>query len=179
MEELSQNILDIAMNSVAVKAPNINIRITEDTANSTLLISIADDGPGMSEEMVARVTDPFCTTRTTRRVGLGIPFFKMQAEMTGGDFEIDSKLGIGTTVTASFHTDHIDFIPIGNLPETMMTLVGAAPDIEISLNYQKDQNALSFDTRQMREVLGEDVPLDTPAVLIWIRDSIAEELDAL
>ena len=179
MEELSQNILDIAMNSVAVKAPNINIRITEDTAKNTLCISIADDGPGMSEEMVARVTDPFCTTRTTRRVGLGIPFFKMQAEMTGGSFSIDSKLGVGTTVTATFHTDHIDFIPIGNLPETMMTLVGAAPNIEITLDYQKDRNTLSFDTRQMREVLGEEVPLDTPAVLIWIRDSIAEELEAL
>ncbi len=179
MEELSQNILDIAMNSVAVKAPNINIRITEDTAKNIVSISIADDGPGMSEEMVSRVTDPFCTTRTTRRVGLGIPFFKMQAEMTGGSFTIDSKLGIGTTVTAVFHTDHIDFIPIGNLPETMMTLVGAAPNIEITLDYQKDRNTLSFDTRQMREVLGEDVPLDTPAVLIWIRDSIAEELEAL
>ena len=179
MEELSQNILDIAMNSVAVKAPNIDIRITEDTAKNILEISIADNGPGMSDEMVARVMDPFCTTRTTRRVGLGIPFFKMQAEMTGGDFTVESKLGVGTTVTASFHTDHIDFIPIGNLPETIMTLVGAAPDIEITLNYEKDHNVLSFDTRQMREVLGEDVPLDTPAVLIWIRDSVAEELETL
>ena len=179
MEELSQNILDIAMNSVAVKAPNISIKITENTEDETLTIFIADDGPGMSEEMVARVTDPFCTTRTTRRVGLGIPFFKMQAEMTGGSFTIDSTLGVGTTVTASFKTDHIDFIPIGNLPETMMTLVGAAPDLDISLNYEKDNNSLNFDTRQMREVLGDDLPLDTPAVLIWIRDSIAEELETL
>ena len=179
MEELSQNILDIAMNSVAVKAPNIDVIIKEDTVNKTLSISIADNGPGMSEEMVSRVTDPFCTTRTTRRVGLGIPFFKMQAEMTGGNFAIDSKLGVGTTVTATFNTDHIDFIPIGNLPETMMTLVGAAPELDISLNYQKDQHTLSFDTREMRQVLGEDVPLDTPAVLIWIRDSITEELETL
>ena len=179
MEELSQNILDIAMNSVAVKSGNIDIFLTEDTALSTLEISIRDNGPGMSEETVAKVTDPFYTSRKTRKVGLGIPFFKMQAEMTGGSFRLDSELGRGTAVTAVFRTDHLDFIPVGNLPETMMTLVGAAPNTEITMTYSRDGKEVTFDTKEIRAVLGEDIPLDTPQVLIWIRDSLAEELSAL
>jgi len=103
----------------------------------------------------------------------------MQAEMTGGSFRLESELGRGTTVTAVFRTDHLDFIPVGNLPETMMTLVGAAPDIEISLIYRRDGEEVTFDTGEIRAVLGEDVPLDTPQVLIWIRDSLTEELSAL
>ena len=68
---------------------------------------VTDNGKGMSKEQVCKVIDPFFTTRTTRKVGMGIPLFKMEAEMTGGSFEIESDLNQGTKVTATFITTHL------------------------------------------------------------------------
>ena len=105
MRELSLNVLDIAQNSISAGATLIEIEIREDTAGRLLTIRIADDGCGMTPEKLKSVADPFYTTRTTRKVGMGVPLFRMAAEMTGGGFEITSEPGKGTTVTALFHTD--------------------------------------------------------------------------
>lgn len=173
MKQLAQNILDIAMNSVRAGATRIAIEIREDTQMHTLEIAVEDNGCGMSPEMVARVSDPFCTTRKTRSVGLGIPLFKMEAEMTGGRFAIESREGIGTRVSAFFHTDSIDCLPLGDVAETVLTLVGAAPSADVVLRHEKDGSQLHFCTQDMRTELG-DVPLDTPEVLLWIRDYLTE-----
>ena len=107
--------MDVAQNSITAGASLITIRVEEDRQKGEMVISIEDNGKGMSEEQVRQVIDPFYTTRTTRKVGLGVPLFKMEAEMTGGDFSIQSRVGEGTLVTARFCTDHVDMIPLGDL----------------------------------------------------------------
>ena len=129
MKELSLNILDIAMNSVKAKAENIGIFIEE--TDETLCVTISDDGCGMSEEMVKSVTDPFCTTRTTRKVGMGIPLLKLAAEQTGGEFSIkssDRPDDHGTVTKAVFYKNHIDFTPLGDVISSITTLIRGAPD---------------------------------------------------
>ena len=123
MRELSLNVLDIAQNSISAGATLIEIEIREDTAGRLLTIRIADDGCGMTPEKLKSVADPFYTTRTTRKVGMGVPLFRMAAEMTGGGFDITSEPGKGTTVTALFHTDHVDFIPLGDICSTVTMLL--------------------------------------------------------
>ena len=120
MPEIALNVLDIAQNSVRAEASLIQISVDVDEAADTLTITIEDNGCGMTAEQTARVTDPFFTTRTTRKIGLGVPFFKMAAESTGGSFSIQSEPGVGTKVTAVFGLSHIDRMPLGvplNNPE--------------------------------------------------------------
>jgi signal transduction histidine kinase len=119
MQELSENILDIAQNSISANAKNITIKLEESIRDDSLIITIADDGKGMSEEFLAQVTSPFKTTRTTRKVGLGISFLKEAAEIADGRFEISSRLGVGTTVKALFVRSHIDRQPVGALADTI------------------------------------------------------------
>ena len=123
MRELSLNVLDIAQNSVSADASLIEIELIEDTGATDLMIGIYDNGKGMTLEQVENVRDPFFTTRTTRKVGMGIPLFKFAAEMTGGKLEIESEVGVGTRVRAYFKTDHLDFTPIGDMTSTVITLI--------------------------------------------------------
>ena len=116
MRELSLHILDIAQNSIKAEAECLRIAVIEDLINDKLTIKIKDDGTGMDADTVKKVVDPFYTTRTTRKVGLGIPLFKLSAEQCGGYFEIKSQLGIGTEITAVFKHSHIDRVPLGNMP---------------------------------------------------------------
>ena len=173
MQELSLNVLDIAQNSVRAKATLVTITMEEDTTAETLKISIADNGCGMSEEQVAHVMDPFFTTRTTLNVGLGIPFFMLTAEATGGQFSIDSTLGVGTTTTAFYHTGHIDMMPVGDMVSTMVTLISMNPDMDFVFHHTLDGRDFTLDTREIKAVL-EDVPIDSPEVVLFIRDSLTE-----
>ncbi len=184
MRELSLNILDIAKNSVRAGASVIEIGIEEDRAACTLRITIKDNGCGMDAETAARVTEPFYTTRTTRKVGLGLPFFKMEAEMTGGTLSLQSRLGEGTSVSALFHTDHVDCLPLGDVGATMQTLIGGSPSIEFVLEHRLteadgEKREMLFDTREIKAVLGEDIPLDTPEILAWISEYITEQYSGL
>jgi nitrogen fixation/metabolism regulation signal transduction histidine kinase len=126
MKELSEHILDIAQNSVAASAAHISILLTEEQ-NHCLTVVIQDNGCGMTPEVLARVADPFTTSRTTRKVGLGIPLYRMVAELTGGSVEIQSTQGVGTTVTAVFYTDHLDCPPLGNIAQVVALLIQAIP----------------------------------------------------
>lgn len=173
MPELSLNILDVAQNSVSAGAGLTAVSIEADTAADRLCITVSDNGRGMSPEQVARVADPFFTTRTTRRVGLGVPFFKLAAELAGGDFSISSEPGVGTTTRASFQLSHIDRMPLGDVGQTFAALVGANPTLDFVLSYRVDNRSFSADTREFRTVLG-DVPLSEPEVLEFISDYIAE-----
>lgn len=179
MKELSLNVLDIAMNSVKAKATLINIHITED--DELLKMEIIDNGCGMTDEFLRGVIDPFCTTRTTRKVGLGIPLLKLAAEQTGGEVVITSKHESeypnehGTRVTATFYKQHIDFTPMGDIVSTVTTLIQGSPDIDFEFLHKTNTFEVSLDTREVREVLGPDIPLSEPEILSWIADNLNDQ----
>ena len=177
MKELSLNVLDIAMNSVKAKATLICIYITED--EELLKMEIIDNGCGMTEEQVKKLSDPFFTTRKTRKVGLGIPFLKMLAEMTGGGVEITSvhesvSTDHGTTTKALFGKNHIDFIPIGDMVETVKTLIQGSPDINFTYRHKTEGGEVMLSCAEIKEVLG-DIPLNEPEILIWIGENLKEQ----
>lgn len=171
MRELSLNILDIVENSVKAEAKIVYIDVIG--KDNVLTISIKDDGKGMSEEFLSRVTDPYTTTRTTRKVGMGLPFLKMEAEMAGGTFDIRSKLGEGTTVTTTFAIDHIDRPPLGDLGETMSILISNGDEVDYVLHFVFNETDFVFDTRELKEQL-DGVPMDEPEVLLFIKNYIRE-----
>ena len=173
MQELSLNVLDVAENSVRANASLVEITVEEDTAAGWLTIVIRDNGRGMTPEQVQTVIDPFYTTRTTRKVGLGVPFFRMAAQLSGGDLTIQSRVGEGTAVTATFGLTSIDRMPLGDINGTIATLVQCNPGIDWLYTRRKDGREMVMDTRQFREVL-EDMPLDSPEVLGFLRDYLAE-----
>ncbi|OUQ21289.1 ATP-binding protein [Lachnoclostridium sp. An14] len=173
MTEISLNILDVAENSTRAGASLVTITVSADTAADRLTVIIDDDGCGMTEEQVAHVTDPFFTTRTTRKVGLGVPFFKYAAESTGGSFTIQSQPGVGTTVTAVFVLSHIDRMPLGDISSTIHTLVVYHPDTDFRYIYEYDGKSFTLDTREFREILG-DVPFDTPEISSYIMEYLTE-----
>ena len=173
MTEISLNILDVAENSTRAGASLVTISVSADTAADRLTVIIDDDGCGMTEEQVAHVTDPFFTTRTTRKVGLGVPFFKYAAESTGGSFTIQSQPGVGTTVTAVFVLSHIDRMPLGDISSTIHTLVVYHPDTDFRYIYEYDGKSFTLDTREFREILG-DVPFDTPEISSYIMEYLTE-----
>lgn len=173
MRELSLNVLDIVQNSITAKANLIEIELIEDRNNDILKINIFDNGKGMTDEQIKSVTDPFYTTRTTRKIGLGIPLFKMAAEMSGGSFKIESIVGVGTKIFTSFIHSSIDRMPVGNINETVSMLIQMNPDIDFVYTHTFNEKSYSLDTRELREQL-EDVPLDTPDVIEWINDYLKE-----
>lgn len=178
MKELSLNLLDIAENSVKAGATLTELRLTE--IGNTLTMTVKDDGCGMSEQTVKNVIDPFYTTRTTRAVGMGLPLLKLEAEQTGGTLQVVSKQKTadstdhGTTVTAVFHTDHIDCVPLGDVISSLVTLIQGHPDDNFLFVHQKDGKTVTLDTRELRAVL-EDVPLSSFEVLQWIDGYLREQ----
>lgn len=178
MRELSLNILDIAQNSITAGASLITVEVTENTVDKTMLIGIYDNGKGMSEEQVKSVIDPFYTTRTTRKVGMGIPLFKMAAEQTGGGLEIESETGVGTSVRATFKTDSVDFTPLGDIASTVQMLITMNTDRDFVYKHTVNEKEFIADTREIKEILG-DVPLDTYEVSQWLLEFIKENTEVL
>lgn len=174
MEDLSLHLLDIVENSTRAGAKLIEIKLEENREKGLLEIVIRDDGPGMDIEMVDKVTDPFVTTRTTRRVGLGLPFFRQSAEEAGGCFTIRSEKGRGTEVRATFQLDHIDRKPVGDIGSTMISLILGNPKVDFVYESNLDGKEVGFDTREMREELGGDLDLTDPAVLGLIKGLFEE-----
>ncbi len=179
MKELSLNILDITENSVKAGATLTQIFLEETVDKLTVII--ADDGCGMSEETQKRVIDPFYTTRTTRKVGLGIPFYKLSAEQTGGSFKIESKskeeypLEHGTVVTAVYNKNHIDFTPLGDIVATVTTLIQGHPDTDFLFRHSKNGKTAELDTRSIRKVLGAEISLSEYEVIKWIEEYLKEQ----
>lgn len=178
MKDLSLHILDIVQNSVSARASKITITIVEHLAEDTLSIRISDNGKGMSPEVLERVTDPFFTSRTTRKVGLGIPLFKQNAELSGGCFSIESREGEGTHLEARFGHAHLDRPPLGDMPGVMMILVGANPDIHFIYTHQRDEECFVFDTHEVQEAL-DGMSLNEPAVIPYLKEMIRENLKAI
>ena len=153
MRELALHILDIAENSIAAGASQVAICIRKDTRNDELVISVKDNGQGMDDELIAKVMDPFITSRTTRKVGLGIPLLKQAANACNGDLTIQSQPGKGTLLTAKFQECHIDRMPIGNLADTFLTLLLGTPEVNWVLDYQVNDEIFHFDDTEVKEVL--------------------------
>lgn len=173
MTELSLNVLDVAENSTRAGAGLVEISVRISEAENRLRIVIKDDGCGMTEEQVARVIDPFYTSRSTRKVGLGVPFFREAALLTGGSFDIASTPGKGTCVTAVFLLDSIDRMPLGDMSATIHNLIVFHPQTDFVYTYQFDQQSFTLDTRQMKEIL-EEVSLDRPEVSTFIKSYLEE-----
>ena len=173
MTELSLNVLDIAENSTRANAKLIEISITANTTTDLLSISIKDDGCGMSKEQLQNVCDPFYTTRTTRKVGLGLSMFKLAATNSGGDFTIDSKLGEGTIVNASFSLSNIDRMPLGDITSTIHTLITMHLDTDFLYTYTYNDKSFSLNTKEFREILG-DVSFNIPEVSNYIKEYLIE-----
>lgn len=178
MRELSLNVLDIAQNSISANATLIEIELNESTEENELLIGIYDNGKGMTKEQLEAVRDPFFTTRTTRKVGMGIPLFRMAAEMTGGHLDIESQVGIGTRVQAFFRTDHLDFVPVGDMASTMVMLITMNEHIDFLYTRSLDKKSFTLDTRHLREILG-GVPFSEPSVSQWLKEYIKDNTNQL
>ncbi|MCH5304278.1 MAG: sensor histidine kinase [Ruminococcus sp.] len=174
MRELSLNVMDVAQNSIRAEAKLVTITVNDSDKDDLLTISIEDDGCGMTEEQVNQVIDPFFTTRTTRKVGLGIPLFKLSAEQTGGSFDIKSQVGKGTVTKASYVKSHVDMTPLGDINSTVEILIRCNPDTDFVFTHSTDKESFTLDTRELREILG-DVRLDTPDVLEWINQYLEEQ----
>ncbi|MEA4895741.1 MAG: sensor histidine kinase [Oscillospiraceae bacterium] len=173
MQELSMNILDVAENSIRAGATLVGIEIDEKPSRNLLIVTISDNGCGMSPEQVKNVTDPFYTTRLTRKVGLGVPFFKMAAELTGGKFVIESEVGKGTDVRADFVRSSIDLMPLGNINETICSLIYCNPQIDFLYTRRLEDKEMTLDTREFRRILG-GIGLNDPSVSKFIREYLAE-----
>ena len=182
MKELSLNILDITENSVKAGASLTSILIDEE--NQVLKLVIKDNGSGMSEEILRGVTDPFYTTRTTRKVGMGLPLLKLAAEQTGGSMTVESvscesdPVNHGTKVEALFYQDSIDATPLGDVVSTVCTLIQGHPDTDFYFSHRilnENQDILvELDTRQIREVL-DGVPLNEYEVIKWIEEYLNDQ----
>jgi hypothetical protein len=175
MEDISLHILDIAENSINAEATVIRIRIAEDSSNDLFTVTIEDNGKGMTEEFMQKILDPFCTTRTTRNVGLGLSLLTQAARETGGDILIQSVPDKGTLVRADFRPSHIDMKPLGNITDTILTLIAGNPQLDFLFSYMREGKSYCLDTLQIRAALGE-VPINSAEVLLAIRSDLCEGL---
>lgn len=178
MKELSLHILDIVQNSVAAKASFIDINIVEDLTTDKFIIEVIDNGHGMDKEYAEKIKDPFTTGRKTRKVGLGVPLLYRACIRCDGDLKIQSERGKGTRVTAWFKHSHIDRAPLGNMIDTILTIIMGNPEIDIVYRHKKDKNEICFDTREIKKALGE-VPINEPEVISWIKGFLEEGFSSI
>lgn len=178
MKELSLHILDIVQNSIVADATLVEVNIYENTNEDVLLFSIIDNGKGMDEELVQKVTDPFITSRTTRKVGLGIPLLKAAAEAALGNLSIFSKVGEGTTIKATFVHSHIDRQPLGDIGSTMVGLISSNPNIDFLYKHNYNGNEFFVDTKELKAIL-DGVSLSEPSVAAWLFEYFNEGIENL
>jgi hypothetical protein len=176
MEDLSLHILDIAENSIRAEAKLIRIEIAENGSSDLLKVTITDDGSGMTEEQKTRALDPFYTTKTTRRFGLGLSLLAEAARAAGGGLALESSPGQGTEVKISFRLSHIDRQPTGDMAKTMVTLITGHPEIDFLYSHKVNGKRFTLDTREIKEKLDE-VPIQSPEIMNFIRNYILEGLD--
>ncbi|MBM4329958.1 MAG: sensor histidine kinase [Deltaproteobacteria bacterium] len=178
MQDLSLHILDIVENSLAAGAKLVEIRLEEDLREDRMTIEIVDNGCGMDEEMIQRALDPFFTTKTVRRVGLGLPLLSEACRISNGQLCLQSSPGQGTKVRATFQHSHIDRQPLGNMGDTLITLIVGHPEVDLFYGHRKDGASFSLDTREIKGALG-DVPLNEPRVVSALRRHILAGLEEL
>ena len=173
MLTLADHILDITENSVRAGAKLIEIIIDEDSEKDLLTVEITDNGCGMHPEMVKKVLDPFYTTKTVRRVGMGLPLLKDAAERAGGSFHLESKINSGTSVKATFGLGHLDRQPLGAIINTMVILIISNSDVDFFYKHRHNDRRFEMDTRDIRNEI-EDVPIIHPEIIKYIRGVLTE-----
>lgn len=178
MKELSLHILDIAENSVNAGAKKIEITVVENLNKDELTITIKDNGKGMDPEKLKNIADPFITSRTTRKVGLGIPFLKAAAEACEGGFETTSERGVGTEINVKFKHSHIDRMPLGDLKSTWLNLLIGYPKVHWVLDYSINDNTYTLDDQPIKEVLNE-IPLSDPQVIRYLKNEITNGFESV
>jgi Histidine kinase-, DNA gyrase B-, and HSP90-like ATPase len=183
MREIALHLLDLAENSAAADSCNIRIEVHEDLQRDLLSACVTDDGRGMDTETARNVQDPFYTTRTTRKVGLGIPLLKLAAEQAEGRFSLKSEPAQGTRVEAVFRHSHIDRMPLGDLSATFLTALLSHPSIHWTFNYRVtdldgNDREFIFDDEEFKSELGE-LSLTEPEVLTFVRGTIEEGIEVL
>lgn len=178
MKDLALHILDLVQNSISAEATLIQVNVLEDTRRNLFAIVVADNGKGMAADVLEQVRDPFYTSRTTRKVGMGIPLFEQTVRQSGGGIEISSAPGKGTRVEAKMIHDHIDRPAMGDISGVMSMLAGANPMKDFVYTHEKNENRYIFDTREVKAIL-EDVPLSELAVIKSMKEMIQENLMAL
>jgi len=176
--ELSLHILDLLENAIEAGASRIKLAIEEDLSKDLLRITVNDNGRGMDKATLERARDPFLTTRSTRRVGLGIPLFAATAEHCNGSFRIESTPGEGTIVAATFQHSHIDRPPIGDMVITLLSVILGQEHVDLCYRHQVNGREFEFDTEEVRTRLGE-VPISHPLVRKWLKGYLQEGLSAL
>ena len=176
MLEISLHILDIVNNSVKAEASLISVTVEEAKKENLLKITIEDNGCGMDEDFLKEVLDPFRTTRTTRKVGMGLSLFKAAAENTGGGLTISSEQHVGTKVNVWFTYDHIDRQPLGDMAETMLTLISGNESVDFVYTHAVDENSFKLDTREIKKILGDEISLGSPEIVMWLSGYIHEGL---
>ena len=175
MKELSMHILDIAMNSISAGSKLIEITIEESKVRNLIKIIIKDDGCGMSDDTIKKVTNPFYTTRTTRKVGLGIPLLKEACERCNGYLNINSEVGKGTLVECAFERDNIDRAPLGNMGDTVMTIINCLEDCELLYNYLTDEKTFVLSTVELRNIL-DGADIKSSDIMLWIKEYVSENM---
>lgn len=175
MNDLSLHIMDILQNSISAGATLVTLTVEEDTVSDLIRITMEDNGRGMTPEQVARLSDPFFTSRTTRKVGMGIPLFRQTAEQSGGGLTVESQPGVGTKVAATFGWSNIDRPPLGNLANSFILTVTASPNVDFVLVYNYNGNEYRFDTAEVKDALG-DMPLNTPRIVVMLEEMVRENI---
>ena len=176
MKEISMHILDITMNSIKAEASLIEIIIDDSIINNYLKITIKDNGKGMSENTINKVTNPFYTTRTTRKVGLGIPMLKESCERCNGYLKINSQLYVGTTILCCFERSNIDRAPLGNMGETIMTIINSTDNCDLIYTNITDNGTFIFNTIEVKKML-EGLDINDNSILLWIKEYINENVN--
>ncbi len=177
MEDLSLHILDVVENSITAEAGRIEVKVMEDTRKNLLTVEMSDNGKGMTRELLENATDPFYTTRTTRKVGLGIPLLAQSARESNGDISVKSEIGTGTSIKATFQHDHIDRRPLGDIGQTMIILIMSNPDIDFLFEHKRNDDLYTLDTAELKQEL-EGIPINNPEVIKYIKNDISAWLNS-
>ncbi len=178
MRDISLHILDIIQNSIVANASLIEISINEDEQTDSLTVTIKDNGKGMCKELLERVTDPYTTNRTTRKVGLGISLLKQNAERSGGELNISSELGVGTILTVKFIPSNIDCLTLGDIAGVLAITVSGNPLIDFIYNHKINGNLYSFNTKEIKEIL-EGISIGEPSVSKYLKEMIQSNLEEI
>jgi hypothetical protein len=176
MKELSLNMLDLAQNGIKAGAKLINLEVDENESGF-FVFRVQDNGCGMKADMVQKIRDPFFTTRTTRKVGMGVSLVDMLTTQCGGHLDISSTPGKGTLMAAYFGKDNIDRPPLGDLPATMKVLVAGAPSLDFTLSYKNGGHSFVFDTREVRKELGPLADFTSPALYEWVESFVRRGME--
>jgi hypothetical protein len=178
MRELSLHILDLVQNSIEANATTVTLEVIEDEEADRLIIRVSDNGRGMDEKIRQLVIDPFITTRTTRRIGLGLPLMEMSSKRCDGYLNIDSVPGQGTTVEAMYRHSHLDRPPLGNMVETIKSILVANPELHFTYHHSINKRTFSISSLELHDIL-DDVPLSHPDVLGWLHDYLTVNITNL